>query len=289
MPTFQCPNCLQKGRVHKIIGGAFSVYFCGSCDNGFTYPAPKSIEKYYHNHYWTSSNLVGKCKDFIFDVFQKRRTRWLTNSIPKGNILDVGAGEGKFSQSLPSRYKATSLESPWAKIKNKKVIKEDFLKWETDQKFDAVCFWESLEHTPYPQKYLKKAYELLNSKGKIFIEFPRYNCLESKLFAKNWFHLDLPRHLAHLTNKGLALLLKRSGFKNVKVNNVCSLDYAPWGFAISLLNRVNMGTTDDIKKSQNLLLFSLLIPVTLLSTVLEIALFFINQSPIGLAIAEKND
>src|SRR3990170_95995 len=121
--SFQCPNCLQKGEIRKEVDGGFYVYFCDSCNNGFTYPAPKSIEKYYHNHYWISSNLVGKCKDFIFDVFQKRRTRWVIKSISKGFILDVGSGEGKFSKSLPSRYKATSLESPWAKIKNKKVIK----------------------------------------------------------------------------------------------------------------------------------------------------------------------
>ena len=233
--------------------------------------------------------MVGKCKDFIFDVFQQRRTRWVTKSISEGNILDLGSGEGKFCESLPSRYKAISLESPWAKIKNKKVIKKDFLKWKTNQKFDVICFWESLEHTLYPQKYLEKAYQLLNNKGKIFIEFPRYSCLESRLFGKNWFHLDLPRHLAHLTDKGLALLLKRSSFKNVEVKNVLSFDYAPWGLTASLANRFNMGATDDIKKSQNLLLFSLLVPVVLLSTIFEIVFFFINQSPIGLATAEKND
>ncbi|OGM59404.1 hypothetical protein A2892_03570 [Candidatus Woesebacteria bacterium RIFCSPLOWO2_01_FULL_39_10b] len=299
--SFQCPNCLQKkeprtvlesrtgarGKTYKKIDGKFSVFFCNSCYTGFTYPAPKSIERYYHNNYWISSNLVGKYKDFIFDIFQKRRVRWVMKSISEGNVLDVGSGEGKFGESLPSRYKVTNLESPWAKIKNKKVIKKDFLKWKTIQKFDAICFWESLEHTPRPQKYLEKAYKLLNNKGELFIEFPRYNCLESKLFANNWFHLDLPRHLAHLTDKGLALLLKRSGFKNIEVKNVLSFEYAPWGFTASLVNTINVGATDDIKKSQNLLLFSLLVPVSLLSTAIEIVLFVIKQSPIGLATARK--
>lgn len=285
----RCPNCPQKGKAHKEINGKFSIYFCYGCRNGFTYPTPKHIEEYYRNSYWTSSGFLGNIKDIIFDIFQRRRVSWTTKTILKGIILDVGSGEGKFGTALPQTYKVVNIEPTGSKVKNKSVIKKGFLEWKIDQKFDAVTFWESLEHTPYPQKYLEKAYKLLNNKGRIFIEFPRYNCFESKLFGKNWFHLDLPRHLAHLTDKGVILLLKRSGFKNVNIKSVFSCEYAPWGITVSLLNSINLRATSHIKKSGNLLLFIVLVPITFLSFILEIVLLLMNQSPIALAVAEKNE
>lgn len=291
-PNPQCPNCNGKGKVQKIIESKFSIYFCTNCSNGFTYPKPKHIEKYYHSQYWTSLNTVGSLKNFIFYILQKRRIKWVMNTLPKGEILDVGSGEGIFAASLPKTYKVASVEPITSKVKNKSVIKMNLLSWKTNKKFDAICFWESLEHTPYPQEYLKKAYRLLNNNGKIFIEFPRYNCLESKLFGKNWFHLDLPRHLNHLTNQGIIILLEKSGFKNVNVQGISAFDYTPWGLTASLLNCIGKGTADSIKKSnkksKNLFLFILLIPITLFFVIIEIILFFINQSPIALAVAEKN-
>jgi SAM-dependent methyltransferase len=283
----RCPNCLQKEKIRKAVEGIFSVYFCHVCHNGFTHPSPKNIQKYYHDHYWTPSSYLGYIKNIIFNIFQRRRIKWLTKAVPRGTILDVGSGERNFGSMLPNRYKAINIEPPGSKVKSERVIKKDFLKWDPKQTFDAVCFWESLEHTPRPQKYLEKAYKLLNTNGKIFIEFPNYNCLESRLFGQNWFHLDLPRHLVHITDKGIYNLLERSGFKEISLRSVLSFEYGPWGRVASFLNGMNINITDKMKQSGNLLLPILLAPFTLLSFILEVPLFFLNQSPINLAIAKK--
>ena len=248
---------------------------------------PLDLEKYYQNHYWTSSSFVGSVKDTIFTIFQKRRVNWVTNAVPSGVVLDVGSGEGRFSKSLPDKYRVTNIDLPTSSIHSKSVIKEDFLKWNTKKKFDAICFWESLEHTPQPQKYLEKAYKLLNKKGRIFIEYPRYNSFESRLFGKNWFHLDLPRHLSHLTDTGLKTLLKRAGFTNIAVKSVPSFDYAPWGFSASVLNALSINLTDYLKKRGGIVLIILVIPLTLMGILFEIIFLLFNQSPIGLAVARK--
>src|SRR3989338_2097354 len=75
------------------------------------------------------------------------------------------------------------------------------------QKSDMIVFWESLEHTPAPEKYIRKAFRLLSDRGFILVEYPRFECLESKIFGKFWYHLDLPRHLAHFTDVGLRRLM----------------------------------------------------------------------------------
>lgn len=287
--TVNCPNCKKKENIKLIFKDKFSVYFCKTCLNGFTHPVPLRMEKYYKNTYWKSKGIVGKLKDFIFSFFQKRRKTWIKNSFSKGRILDFGAGEGEFSKYFSNEYKVDSLEQENARITNKAVIKKNFLSFKVDYKYNSICFWESLEHVVSPQAYLQKANSLLDKNGKIFIEFPRFNSFESKLFGKNWFHLDIPRHVSHLTDKGIVTLLKRVGFKNVRVENVFSLEYAPWGFTASLLNYIKKDTTDYLKKSGNVLFFILILPIILFSIIIEALLFLISESPIGLAVAEKNE
>ena len=282
-----CPNCKEAGGVKKIIDGSFSVYFCSRCGNGFTIPVPKNPEKYYPENYWESPGIIGKIKMVVFGIFQKRRVYWITGAVSHGVILDVGSGEASFAKSLPDKYRVVSVEPLGSKVENKAVLKKNFPTWDTVNKFDGICFWESLEHTSLPQKYLEKANSLLNKNGKVFIEFPRFNSPESKLFGKNWFHLDVPRHLAHLTDDGVAKLLDRSGFNNIKVEGVSAFEYAPWGFAASLLNLFGYDMTAGAKKSGKYLILFLLLPIFAISIIIELFLWLVGESPIGLATAEK--
>lgn len=254
---------------------------------GFTRPIPSHVEKYYSNNYWLSQNVLGKIKNFVFSIFQKRRVNWIIKSFSKGKILDVGSGEANYYKNLPSKYLLTNIEPVGSKVKNSSVLKLDLLTWNTKNKFDCICFWQSLEHTSNPIKYIEKVYSLLNKNGYIFIEYPRYNCLESKLFGKYWFHQDLPRHLSHLTDEGLKLILKTSGFNEIKLSKVFSFEYAPWGFMASILNYLKIDLTDNLKINGNLAIFILLTPLLFLSIIIEIILNIFNESPIGMITARK--
>ena len=284
-----CPNCRTEEKVSIKIKGKFNIYYCSGCHNGFTSPVPKHIEQYYPGYYWKTASVLENIKNTMFRLLQRRRVDWVRKVLPKskGYVLDVGSGEGRYFSSLREKYKLVNLEPPASKVKNKTVIKTDFLKWKTKDRFDVICFMESLEHTPSPQRYLTKANKILKDKGWIIIEFPRYNCLESKLMGKNWFHLDLPRHLAHLTDKGVVNLLTRTDFTNIKIKEILSLDYAPWGLAASILNGVNIDITDYFKKSGNLILFILITPMVIICGIFEIFFLLINQSPLAVVIAKK--
>ena len=284
--VIKCPN-YHKSSIVKKVNGKFNVYLCSRCRNGFTCPVPKNIQSYYPNYYWKNSTLLEGIKNTIFKILQRRRILCVNHHLSNGNVLDVGSGEGRYFSSLSKKYFLVRLEPPGSHVKNKLVIKRDFLKWMPKNRFDIVCFWESLEHTPSPQKYLDKAFRLLKSNGKIFIEIPQYDSFESKLFHKYWFHLDLPRHLAHFTEEGIVILLKKSGFTNIKVKNILSLDYAPWGFMASVLNRSGFNITDYLKKTGNLPLFFLITPMVFIGFIFETVLSLFNKSPIILVSARK--
>lgn len=276
-----CPLCSFPFLVeqrYKI--DRFNVYYCKMCQIGFILPQPEDISSYYPSTYWNFPGIVGFLRKMAYIFFQKRRVKWIKKYHTCGNILDVGAGEGIFARELGNKFKVVSQEIPSAKIFNKEVLKLDFLRWQTKEKFSAVVFWESLEHTPSPQKYLHKAFQLLKKGGYLFVEYPRYLSFERKIFGKNWFHLDIPRHLFHFTDRGLDTIARRTGFSLIKKENVLAIEYAPLGLYISILNFLGI-------KAQPISLF-LTFPIFIFAFFLEIIVFFLGQSPIGLVVAKKN-
>lgn len=285
----QCPNCRNNYLVEeKFSLDQFNVFYCKICSNGFTRPIPKNIEVFYPPTYWNYAGWLGNFRKVIFRFFQQRRQKWIQNYLPKGGrILDVGSGEGNFSKSLDEKYKVVNLEASFAGISNENVLREDFLEWKTEQKFDTVCFWESLEHVPSPQLYLEKAYRLLEKGGLIFIEYPRYSSLESIIFGKHWFHLDIPRHFSQFTDKGLMILLSRVGFTTVLQNPVLALEYGPAGFLLSLMSAFKIKKERLINKSGNVIFLILLILFLLPSFMIEFLLFLARDSSIGLAVGRK--
>lgn len=287
MNKIRCPNCIISKTFHKFNSNKFQIYFCRKCLNGFTYPVPKNMSLYYSDSYWLPEGFLGVFKNTLYHFFQMRRKFWIMNFLKKGEILDVGSGEGIFGKLFKKDFKVTSLDVPSAQIKNPDVLKVDFLRWDPKKKFDAIVFWESLEHTEYPLKYIKKAASILKKGGYIFIEYPRFNCWEANLFKNYWFHLDLPRHLSHLTPKGLHIILYRAKLKRISHCGVFAFEYTVGGFVESILNIFLSRPNDFFKNSKNLLFIFLLLPLIIISTFVEVILFILGQSPIYLTVAKK--
>ncbi len=284
-----CPNCQENtlSTTHETSNNEFIISYCERCLTGITFPFPRSLSKYYHRNYWKTSGLFGKIKDFLFEFFQRRRAKWVNEYLHEGNILDVGSGEGKFGKRVADIFNVVNIDFPGSKIKNPDVKKVDFLKFKTKNKFDGIVFWESLEHTKNPQMYLENASRLIKKNGLVFIEYPRFNSIESNLFGKHWFHLDVPRHLFHLTDKGLNILLKRAGLFSVKHFRVSAFEYTIWGFAASILDIFGIKPTDKLKKYHNLAIIFSIIPIIMLSFIFEVVFLIFKQSPIGLVVARK--
>lgn len=284
----RCMQCHRDDTQNlPTINPEFHIIFCNNCLLGVTYPAPENIGNFYPEIYWKSPDITGILKDILYKLSQTRRKKWIKKYLNEGEILDVGSGEGIFGKSLPAQYKVTNLDIPDAEIKNPDVIKKDFIKWQTKQKFAAVVFWESLEHTLNSAKYIQKTRSILKKHGLVMVEYPRFDSLESKIFSKYWFHLDPPRHLTHLTLKGLIKMLKDNNFKILSYQSVMAPEYSLGGFVASVLAVLGINTSDLFKKRDSLLYLIILSPILLLAFPWQIFLYLVNQSPIGLIIARK--
>lgn len=283
-----CPNCKKRDHISKLSYAQDRLFLCHLCHNGFIHPVPKNLSSYYPPDYWKYPGQLSFIRSGLHNLLQYRRKRWLEKYVKKGLVLDVGAGEGVFGQTLGSNFKVTNLESPFAEISNKDVVKVNFLKWTSPQKYDAVVFLESLEHVPNPQDYLQKAKSLLKKGGYIFVECPRFESWESKIFRDNWLHLDLPRHLVHLTRTGLKILASRNNLKVVSQTGMLTYEFSPYCFTVSLMLLLNIKPLNLRKKSLGNLTSMLLALFFLpLGFIAETTFHLFDQDPVQLSVFKK--
>ena len=143
------------------------------------------------------------------------RTRGLLASrideiAPPGPIIDVGAGDGTLLDALERRGRDTlGLE--------RNSAREDFRdaslsEIEGDGTWAAVILWHSLEHLPDPGAAIHEAARLLKPGGVIAVAVPNNDSLQARAFGDEWLHLDIPRHLVHLSTRSLTSGLAREGF-----------------------------------------------------------------------------
>ena len=83
-----------------------------------------------------------------------------------------------------------------------------------------MVFWHSLEHLPSPGDAIRQAARLLLPGGVVVIAVPNNSSVQAQAFGDHWLHLDMPRHLAHLSTESLRRGLRDSGFKVERVSFV---------------------------------------------------------------------
>ncbi|MEZ5062899.1 MAG: class I SAM-dependent methyltransferase [Solirubrobacterales bacterium] len=130
---------------------------------------------------------------------------------PPGPILDVGAGEGTLMDALAERGRdVTGLE--------RGVARRDFLDLPIEEVdrgdgWAAVVFWHSLEHMPRPRRAIREAARLLRPGGVLVVAVPNTDSVQARAFGDDWLHLDIPRHLVHLSTRALTGGLEDEGFR----------------------------------------------------------------------------
>jgi SAM-dependent methyltransferase len=135
---------------------------------------------------------------------------------PAGPVLDVGAGDGTLIDSLRSRGReATGLERNPARTD----LRDEPLA-EVKGEWAAVIFWHSLEHLPDPGEAIRQAARLLLPGGVLVVAVPNTDSLQARAFGDRWLHLDMPRHLVHLSTRSLRSGLQQGGFRVERISSL---------------------------------------------------------------------
>jgi len=276
------------------IPGNFKLNKCRNCGVLFLNPQPskKELKKYYPKEkYYSLKSIETKensqktrLKIFLYDLYFGVRKNLLlkfffsaikfsvrgTKIMERKKLLDIGSGSGQFLYDMkqlgmvvygvePSKFDEKGSKENGLNIKKSSLKKGIFKK----DSFDIITINHVLEHTDNPLRTIKEIFRILKKKGTLIIGVPNYNSLAYSLFGKNWYQLDVPRHLFNFSGKNLMKILEKEGFKVEKVR----YNSIPSQFVISLLFALNI-------KNRNKLIISFLdilfLPLTWLVNLLMI-------------------
>ena len=103
------------------------------------------------------------------------------------------------------------------------------------EKFNFIILSQVLPHLISPLILIKKLKPLLFKKGGIYISQPNIESLAFKFFKKNWFHLDIPRHLYHFDEINFIQFMKKNNLLLIKKKSI-EIDHIFFGWMQSFMN-----------------------------------------------------
>jgi SAM-dependent methyltransferase len=234
--------------------GEYSVAICPRCGSGRTLPLVSSdklgaLYPSQYNAYALPENPV--LRSLATALFERRYRRALRSGPlgvlaerAPGRLLDVGSGRGDLGVVLRrSGWQVAGLEPSTeavAEARKRGVESQRGTLTEgprPEGRYDAVVFNHSLEHVVEPFEDLSTARQLLEPGGLVLISLPNFGSWQARRFGSRWFHLDLPRHRTHFTERGLETLLRRAGFAHIRTTTSTSADGLPMSIQYQFLGR----------------------------------------------------
>ena len=246
--TPPCPVCEATSATPKFMltESRFRLVECHDCGLGSLHPRPEAeeIAEFYPSSYYgaAGAKFRGGIERAIRWV-AGRRARWLSRGLPKnGRVLDVGCGRGTILNQMAeagfeshgfelSRDAAEGLHPAVQLTVGSDLTTAEY----PDDHFDLITAWHVLEHVSDPRSTLAEMQRILKPGGRIAIAVPNFGSLQAKLFGAAWFHLDLPRHLFHLSADNLRQLFRKCALE-VEYERHFSLRQNPFGWVQSVLN-----------------------------------------------------
>lgn len=225
----------------RVTGEHFGVVRCRRCGFGRTDPVPGSLDRYYPARYRRFGRLGAA---LLHRMYLRRVDRWLAGLPPSGLALEVGAGTGWMLRVLRERgWRALGSErtaEAASRVRSAAgvpvfvggigAVRETPL-------LDLVVMFHVLEHLSDPLDQLSQTARRLKPGGTLVLGLPNIASWQSRLFGRDWLHLDVPRHLCHFSPDSIERALTLAGLRLTRID-FRSPEHDPLGWTQSALDRL---------------------------------------------------
>jgi 2-polyprenyl-3-methyl-5-hydroxy-6-metoxy-1,4-benzoquinol methylase len=157
-------------------------------------------------------------------IFYNKLRRYLK---PKSKVLDIGCGDGSFINKAKDSFACTGIEISGylAALAQKrpgiKIITGNFLEIDfKSEEYDGVTLISLLEHLDDPLQAMKKCFEFLKPGGVLLLKTVNYDCVNRKIKKEGWTGFRPPDHVVYFNPSNLETLLKKIGFRKIKVTGM---------------------------------------------------------------------
>lgn len=254
----KCPVCGNKNYRLRFCIDKFNVIECGKCklnriEHNFSFDDIKSLYSsgYFNNKMCDVGYLnYEDAEKFMRINFKKRISRIIKNrKKDKFRLLDVGASTGYFlsecinvgidSDGIEVSVEAIEFANRKFGITIEKTTVEEFV---SEKQYDAITAWDVIEHSAYPDRFLKKINTLLKDNGKLYLTTGDVGSFVSRIFGKRWHLYNLPEHLFFYSKETIRRLLENSGFQVISIKY--PWNYYSFGYLLERLLKKFLGVKD---------------------------------------------
>ena len=189
----------------------------------FSFKVYRLVLREYFGYFYKERKSIF-LKISLFPIFFLKytflKTEGITKFVENGKLLDIGCSSGAFLLEMRELgWKAKGIE-PSEKVAEhaKKKFNLDVEccgidSYQTDEKFDVITMKMVLEHVYSPTRVLKKVRSMLKNDGILVVMIPDFSGIESWIYGKHAYTLQVPNHLFHFTPKTINKYLRKAGFK----------------------------------------------------------------------------
>lgn len=236
----KCENC-QLVRSSPVLNEAeLSSYY----DIGYYGSSSKKFHTLLETWtIWSNNRLANK----ILSITGLKNSG--SNEPPR--ILDIGCGRANllkaFNRMGCKCYGIERSDFPEdPELNDITLYKQELTKIQFEvASFDVIVIWHVLEHLTNPSVILKDINKLLKPTGSLIVAVPNFGGLQSRLFGKYWFHLDLPRHTYHFDRRSLTFALANSNLQIESIETSC-IDQGIYGFIQSAINSLEISKPNTL-------------------------------------------
>jgi SAM-dependent methyltransferase len=191
---------------------------CSRCGVATTSPWPSDTQlgEAYAPWYRPAEGRFSGIGDKVLKRTRSTLASRLQRVLPAGPILDVGAGDGTLIAAFKARGRDAVGVDPYAAANHPHVRAVEFE--DMTGQWSAVIFWHSLEHLRRPVRSLRHAAKVVGPGGMLIVAVPNATSMQARLFGDRWLHLDLPRHLVHISSQALVSQVESLGFSVERVS-----------------------------------------------------------------------
>lgn len=235
-----CPACGSREWIRRYNIGKWNIDECKVCSFSKIDPMPSResraecyCEENVVRRNTKEKNIFQRLSRFFKKAFGKMAKRDKSaifyNKLkrrlaPGSRVLDIGCGDGSFISIAKESFVCTGIEisdylvSLASRRPGIKIVSGNFLNVEfSGEKYDGVTLISLLEHLEDPLQAMKKCFAFLREGGILLLKTVNYDCLNRKIKKNSWTGFRPPDHVVYFNPYNLKLLLKKVGFKKIKV------------------------------------------------------------------------
>ncbi len=228
-----CPICGSSDIKLKYAIDRYELKFrtdiCGRC--GFIFMNPlfddETVRSFYTEDYYSGradysyidERNIKKYSAYVWDS----RIRVIHRFIKSGNFLDVGCSFGGFLESAAKYYTPYGIEMSEFSCEYAKSIfgsnihcgtlaNHDF----AQGSFSVVTMIELIEHLADPVSAVNECYRLLSRGGLLLMQTANMEGKQARDLGPDYEYF-MPGHLSYFSRRNLLMLLKNTGFREIRV------------------------------------------------------------------------